>query len=120
MPLQAIRIQARGKGGTGKGDKNKGDERKSIVFFARQHPGEIQGSYAMEGIINYILAHSTEQWVKNFVFHFVPMVNPEGVILGNYRTNVKGYDLNRNWRNPTNDAQPEVIAIKKYLNKINK
>lgn len=28
------------------------------------------------------------------------MVNPDGVILGNSRCNLAGYDLNRCWKNP--------------------
>lgn len=43
---------------------------------------------------------------KNFIYYFIPMVNVDGVLLGNYRTNIKGYDLNRNWRNPISEAQP--------------
>jgi murein tripeptide amidase MpaA len=42
------------------------------------------------------------------------------VLFGNYRTNINGYDLNRNWRYPVKEAQPEVVIIKKYLQKINK
>ncbi len=41
------------------------------------------------------------QTKKSFTYYIIPIVNPEGVILGNYRTNINGYDLNRNWRNPT-------------------
>jgi murein tripeptide amidase MpaA len=28
------------------------------------------------------------------------MVNPDGVILGNSRCNINGYDLNRQWKKP--------------------
>jgi murein tripeptide amidase MpaA len=31
----------------------------------------------------------------NFVI--IPMANPDGVIHGNSRTNIKGYDINRLW-----------------------
>lgn len=34
---------------------------------------------------------------KNFVFKIIPMVNPDGVVVGNYRTNLMGHDLNRKW-----------------------
>jgi murein tripeptide amidase MpaA len=36
----------------------------------------------------------------NFVFKIIPMLNPDGVINGNYRCSLAGCDLNRRWRNP--------------------
>lgn len=30
----------------------------------------------------------------------IPMINPDGVIVGNARCNMDGYDLNRQWKNP--------------------
>jgi cytosolic carboxypeptidase protein 2/3 len=34
-----------------------------------------------------------------FVFYIVPMLNPDGVIVGNYRTSYSGKDLNRQFQN---------------------
>jgi len=34
------------------------------------------------------------------IFKIVPMMNPDGVIHGNYRTSLGGYDLNRRWKKP--------------------
>ena len=48
------------------------------------------------------------------------MVNVDGVLYGNYRTNLAGTDLNRSWRSPRKDLQPEIYYIKKYLQSINK
>jgi len=42
-------------------------------------------------------------------------MNPEGVILGNSRVNVLGYDLNRQWLNPDPDLNPEVNILKKVM-----
>ena len=38
-----------------------------------------------------------EAWLlkQNIVFKIVPMLNPDGVMLGNYRTGVMGEDFNR-------------------------
>lgn len=34
------------------------------------------------------------------------MINPDGVVFGNYRTNLSGYDLNRKWDSFDNLAFP--------------
>lgn len=74
---------------------------KSVVFLARQHSGETQSSFVIEGIVNFLVnSQNLVNLKKKFIYYVIPIVNPEGVLLGNYRTNVKGYDLNRNWRNP--------------------
>lgn len=51
----------------------------------------------VEGLIDY-LCNKTE--ASNFlrkttIFKIVPMLNPDGVILGNYRTGLFGKDFNR-------------------------
>jgi len=39
------------------------------------------------------------------------MVNPDGVILGNYRSNLAGFDLNRQFKNNIQTSIfPELIA----------
>ena len=34
------------------------------------------------------------------------MLNPDGVIHGNYRTNISGQDLNKKWRHPSKMYHP--------------
>jgi len=43
------------------------------------------------------------------------MVNPDGVVLGNYRCGVEGNDLNRRWHKPNKVLHPSVYAIKKCI-----
>ena len=64
-----------------------------MIVIARQHPGETVGSWMMEGFINFLLSKSHPQ-IKTII---IPMVNIDGVILGNNRTGVLGHDFNRNW-----------------------
>ncbi len=34
------------------------------------------------------------------------MINPDGVIVGNSRCNIYGFDLNRQWKDPTHSTAP--------------
>ena len=46
------------------------------------------------------------------------MLNPDGVIVGNYRTSISGNDLNRKYHNPDDKLHPTVCAIKKMVSQI--
>ena len=48
----------------------------------------------------------------------VPMLNPDGVILGNSRTGASGKDMNREFRSRNNVLYPEIVAMKKLVSKI--
>ena len=43
------------------------------------------------------------------------MVNVDGVISGNYRSNVSGLDINRQWQFPSKKGQPEVYYLKQEI-----
>lgn len=69
--------------------------RKTILCMARQHPGETVGSYVLESFLDCLVAKPN--LLEQYRFVVVPMVNPDGVIYGNFRTNLAGFDLNRQW-----------------------
>lgn len=46
------------------------------------------------------------------------MINVDGVVLGNYRCNAMGYDLNRNWEGEEKAKHPEIVYIKNEIKKI--
>lgn len=46
-----------------------------------------------------------------FVFYIVPMLNPDGVIAGNFRTNYSGKDLNRQFNRLNKFVFPEITAL---------
>jgi len=50
-----------------------------------------------------------------FVFKIVPMLNPDGVILGNYRTSFGGKDLNRKYKTTNRYLFPEIFGIRELL-----
>ena len=43
------------------------------------------------------------------------MLNPDGVINGNYRTSLSGDDLNRQWKNPDKSRHQEIYNVKKVI-----
>jgi murein tripeptide amidase MpaA len=49
-----------------------------------------------------------------FTFYIIPMLNPDGVIVGNYRTSYSGKDLNRQFQNLEKFIFPEIF----YLNEL--
>ena len=52
---------------------------------------------------------------KRIVFKIVPMMNVDGVIIGNYRTSMSGNDLNRKFHAPDPRVHPEVASVKDLI-----
>jgi murein tripeptide amidase MpaA len=67
--------------------EGKHDEKKAIVVSARVHPGEAQSSFMVQGFIEFILSDDpiADALRNKYVFKVIPMLNPDGVIYGNYR-----------------------------------
>jgi len=53
----------------------------------------------VKGIIDYLIGPTLQAKIlrDNFIFIIIPMLNPDGVILGNARWGMAGLDLNRYW-----------------------
>ena len=71
----------------------------------------------IEGFIGWLCGKSREAILlrKYIVFKIVPMLNPDGVALGNYRTGLSGRDFNREYKNPDKAVFPEVYSFKKLV-----
>ena len=71
--------------------------RRAVILSSRVHPGESNASFMTEGVLQYLV--SDDQGARylrdNFVFKIIPMLNPDGVIVGNYRCSLSALDLNR-------------------------
>lgn len=48
------------------------------------------------------------------------MLNPDGVIVGNYRCSLAGRDLNRNYRHPRKESFPTVWYTKAMMEEVGK
>ena len=85
------------------------------------HPGETNASYIMQGFIKFITSTTHPEAIelrKRFIFKIIPMTNPDGVIVGNYRTSLSGNDLNRQFVNPDARLHPTVCAIKSLISEV--
>lgn len=69
----------------------------------------------LDGLLQYILSPEAEMLRKHFVFRIVPMLNPDGVIYGNYRCSLLGCDLNRKWDKPNKFLHPTVYFSKMLI-----
>jgi murein tripeptide amidase MpaA len=48
---------------------------------------------------------------NTFMFLIVPMLNPDGVVAGNFRTSFSGKDLNRQFNRLNKYVFPEITAL---------
>ncbi|KAJ0069335.1 hypothetical protein NL108_004198, partial [Boleophthalmus pectinirostris] len=100
--------------------KSEGTAKRTVVVTARVHPGETNGSWMMEGFLDFLLGNSADAQLlrDTFVFKIVPMLNPDGVIVGNYRCSLAGRDLNRNYKTILKDAFPCVWHTRRMVEKL--
>ena len=96
------------------------DKRKGIVLIARQHPGETVSSFVMKGAIEFLMGNSEEskKLRQLYMIRVVPMMNPDGVLVGNSRTSFAGCDLNRRWETPHETIHPEIYHTKEMVLKM--
>jgi len=95
-----------------------GDGEKVVWLTARQHPGETQAEWWMEGMLEMMTdpADSVGRALRQrCTFHVVPNCNPDGSRRGHLRCNAKGINLNREWAEPTAEKSPEVLAIRNKM-----
>lgn len=90
------------------------DAPRLVVLLGRQHPPEVTGAIAMESFVDRIAAllAADPQMGKRYQFLVIPLLNPDGVARGNWRANLGGKDINRDWGE---FSQPETQAIKGWL-----
>jgi hypothetical protein len=89
--------------------------KKRIWIHARTHPIEAESSWLTRAIVNELLSASplAAAILDHCIVNILPMLNPDGVQLGNARENANGVDIESNWgaANP----QPEVQALRAQL-----
>ncbi|XP_045919245.1 cytosolic carboxypeptidase 2-like [Micropterus dolomieu] len=102
------------------GSRVEGRTKKAVVVTARVHPGETNSSWMMEGFLDFLLGDSEDAQLlrDTFVFKVVPMLNPDGVVVGNYRCSLAGRDLNRNYKTLLRDSFPCVWHTRNMVERL--
>lgn len=103
-------------------ERNEDNPRIGVVITARVHPGETNSSWIMQGLIEFLTSEfpHAKHLRSCYVFRIVPMLNPDGVIVGNYRTSLSAVDLNRVYKAPRADLFPTVYHTKAMIKKFMK
>ncbi|CAD8196837.1 unnamed protein product [Paramecium pentaurelia] len=87
------------------------DQKQGLLFIGRQHPGETPSSFVIEGIINALLSAEADELRNKFVIKIIPMLNVDGVVHGNQRCGLGGFDLNRKWGCNRDDTLNEIEKL---------
>jgi murein tripeptide amidase MpaA len=89
-----------------------------VWLYARQHPGESQAEWWMEGALD-MLTDPSDPHARALLakcrLHVVPNCNPDGSCRGHLRTNFAGINLNREWAEPSSEKSPEVLCIRNAM-----
>ena len=104
-PIQRIELTDSSVPDTGK---------KRVWIHAGIHPAETTSYFTVEGLIAWLGSGDpyAEALLDHTILDIVPMANPDGVFLGNYRTNANSSNLENEWAAPYNTNQPEVAALR--------
>ena len=91
---------------------------RAIIISSWVHPGESNSSFVFNGFYKFIL--SNEAWTlwRLFIFKMIPVLNPDGVVCGNYRSSIAGVDLNWQWGDPNPIIHPSIYHLKKLVKRI--
>jgi len=70
-----------------------------LFIVGRQHPPEVSGAFAFFAFTETLLAETelAKRFRKHFQIIAIPLLNPDGVLGGNWRHNLGSTDLNRDW-----------------------
>lgn len=71
----------------------------TICIIGRQHPPEVTGWFAQKEFVDFLLKDYdlNKAFLKEFNIIVYPLLNPDGVDEGHWRTGLGGVDLNRDW-----------------------
>ncbi|XP_045593717.1 uncharacterized protein [Procambarus clarkii] len=97
-----------------------GKKKRAVVLTGRVHPGETPSSWIMKGVIDFLTADNPKahELRSQFIFKVIPMLNPDGVIVGNHRCSLVGRDLNRQYKMVVKEMFPAIWHTKAMVRRL--
>jgi len=96
--------------------------KKYVFISSRVHPGETPASHVFKGLLRFVLDKEdlrAQAFRDNFVIVLIPMLNPDGVYRGHYRTDTHGLNLNRYYTAPVVAEHPSIYATRQIVLDLN-
>jgi hypothetical protein len=92
---------------------------KHIVMTSRHHSCESTPSYLLEGLLNYYLTQQNSPVLENYLIHYVPFIDIDGVENGDQGKSRSPHDHNRDYIElPLYKSTAAVMEYVKALNPI--
>ncbi|KAK4886670.1 hypothetical protein RN001_002941 [Aquatica leii] len=94
--------------------------KKAVVIMARIHPVETPSSWMMKGFIDFLTGDSiTAKRLRDmFIFQLIPMLNPDGVIVGNSCCSLSGKDLSSEFNSAFYTRYPSIWYAKLLIERM--
>lgn len=88
-----------------------------LLMVGRQHPPEVSGAFAFFAFTETVFGDSAlaMEFRERFRVIAIPLMNPDGVVAGNWRHNMGHLDINRDWGSFT---QPETKLVGDLLDEL--
>ncbi len=84
-----------------------------VFVTARVHPGETPASFVAQGLVDWLLGSHNQAVLlrRGVTIVVVPMLNPDGVFLGNYRCAVSDPMLET--RDPLHEKHNQAVLLRR-------
>lgn len=90
--------------------------RRMVVLSARQHAGEVSGSYALEGLLSRLTQPDMAGLLETTLFCVFPILDLDSVEEGRYGKDRFPADFNRDWK--LNPYHPEIRLVQAELERL--
>lgn len=82
-----------------------------LFLVGRQHPPEVSGAFGFFAFAETVFGNTelAREFRARYRVIAIPLLNPDGVVSGNWRHNLGGVDLNRDW-GPFTQAETKLVS----------